>query len=174
MKKRNESGITLVALAITVIVMAIIAGISVKTGTDIIKRTNLENLRTNMLLIQAKTKEYVEEVNFKMGVNPDETKRSATRQEIYVEKGKLTALAEADSAVKSAATAVRITDSDVCYYVSSQALENMGLNQVKEENDNYYLVKFDETNITVEVYNTKGYNDNDTYKYSLTDIDSIE
>ena len=50
----------------------------------------------------------------------------------------------------------------------------MGLNQVEEGNGKFYLVKFDETNLSVEVYNTEGYDDNGTIKYSLTDIDAIE
>ena len=32
------------------------------------------------------------------------------------------------------------------------------------------MIKFDDTNLTVEVYNTKGYDG----KYSLTEIDNLE
>ena len=42
MKKNKNRGITLASLVITIIVLLIIAGISVYSGTDIIKRAKLE------------------------------------------------------------------------------------------------------------------------------------
>lgn len=60
--KRNN-GVTLVALIVTVIILLIIAGIATYSGIGIIRNANLEALKTNMLLIEAKAKEYVEEVN---------------------------------------------------------------------------------------------------------------
>ena len=170
----NQKGVTLLILVIMIIVMLIIAGITIYSGTETIKRAGLENLKTNLLLIEAKTKEYVEEVSFKMGTKPDEAKRPEIRQEVYETEGKLVALSNASEDVQSAATAIGLTSSDVCYYVPRVALDNMGLNQVTEGDGDYYLVEFDETNLSVEVYNTEGYDDNGTIKYSLTDIDAIE
>ena len=46
MKKNKNRGITLASLVITIIVLLIIAGISVYSGTDIIKRAKLEELKT--------------------------------------------------------------------------------------------------------------------------------
>ena len=68
MKIKNEKGITLVALAITIIVLLIIAGIGYNYGKEAIQKAQLEELRTNMLLIEAKAKGLVEEVNFKIGL----------------------------------------------------------------------------------------------------------
>ena len=61
--KKNK-GITMVALVITIALLLILAGISIGTGGNIIKRTELENLKTGMLLIEVKGKEYVENANF--------------------------------------------------------------------------------------------------------------
>lgn len=173
MKKKNEKGVTLIILVIMIIVMLIIAGITIYNGNDAIKKANLENLKTNLLLIQAKTKEYVEEVSFRMGTKPDETKRNSVREEVYQNEGKLIALSNASEEVKSAATVAGINPNDTCYYVSREALNNLGLNQVPEGKGDYYIVKFDETNLTVEIYNTKGFSDKGILKYSLTDIDNI-
>ena len=63
----KNNGVTLLALVITIVVLLIIAGITVYEGKETINRAKLEELRTNMLLIQAKSKEYVEEANFKIG-----------------------------------------------------------------------------------------------------------
>ena len=63
--KKNK-GITMVALVITIVLLLILAGISIGTGGNIIKRTELENLKTGMLLIEVKGKEYVENANFNL------------------------------------------------------------------------------------------------------------
>ena len=68
MNIKSNKGITLVALVITIVVMMIIASIATYYGTEAIKKANLENIRTNMLLINAKAKEYCEEANFKLGI----------------------------------------------------------------------------------------------------------
>ena len=64
---REDRGITITTLVITIIVLLIIAGISAGTGNKVIKSSELENVKTNMLLIKAKGKEYVENANFKLG-----------------------------------------------------------------------------------------------------------
>ena len=69
---KENRGVTLLALVITIVVMIIIAGIAVYTGTDTIKKAKLEELKTNMLLIEAKAKGLVEEVNFKIGLTKPE------------------------------------------------------------------------------------------------------
>ena len=79
----KNKGITLVALTITIILLVIIAGISINIGGNMIKKANLEGLKTNMMLIQAKAKQYVEEANFKMGKNPDDARKQSVRQKIY-------------------------------------------------------------------------------------------
>ena len=60
MEKNNQRGITLVVLTITIIILMILAGITIHTGTESIQKANLEGLKTNMLLIETKAREYVE------------------------------------------------------------------------------------------------------------------
>ena len=67
----------------------------------------------------------------------------------------------------SAPSAIPVSE---CYLVTSEAMKEWGLENVKLENKEYYLIKFDDTNATVEIYNTLGYDG----KYSLTEIDNIE
>ena len=157
----KNKGITLVALTITIIILLIIAGISISAGGNMIKKANLEGLKTNMLLIQAKAKQYVEEANFKMGNNPDDDKKNSVIQEIYINKAKLS------TDTNSIATEFDKSD---CYLLTEESFNEWGLNKIKLEENEYYFVKFNEQELTVEVYNTLGYNG----KYSLTDIDQIE
>ena len=164
---RNR-GVTLLSLVITIIILLIIAGISINSGKGIIKQAQLEELKTNMLLIEAKAKGYVEEANFKMGINPDDAKKSEVRNEVYVSNAKL-------------ATANDITvDSSIptseCYKLTQEAIDEWGLNEIEVKEGEHYLIQFkdtitaENTSLSVEVYNTKGYNG----KYSLTEIEQIE
>lgn len=56
----KNKGITMIVLVITIALLLILAGISIQGGSSIIKRADLENLKTDMLLIKVKGKEYVE------------------------------------------------------------------------------------------------------------------
>ena len=162
--KNNTKGITLIVLTITIIVMSIIAGITIYSGKNIIKKAKLEELKTNMLLIQAKAREYVEDANFKMGINPDDTKKADVRNEVYVTNAQL------KKATDNEVTSLGISDATTCYWLTPEAQTSWGLEKIELEEGEQYLIQFDETNVTVEVYNTLGYSGN----YSLTEIDQIE
>ena len=56
----------MIVLVITIALLLILAGISIQGGGSIIKRADLENLKTDMLLIKVKGKEYVENANFNL------------------------------------------------------------------------------------------------------------
>ena len=56
MKFKNEKGITLVALVITVIILIILALVSISVSKGIIETTKFESLKTDLLLIQSKIK----------------------------------------------------------------------------------------------------------------------
>lgn len=164
---KKEQGITLVALSVTVIVLIIIAGISVYSGKDEIKKGKLEELRTNMLLIQVKAREAVEQANFKMGPNPDETKKSEVRAEVYEADAKLKKIVDLGITVPSGA------NSEDCYAVTDETLKKWGLNKIELADGEYYIIEFDDINAKVEIYNTLGYNNDGTMLYSLTKIDNI-
>ncbi len=163
MKKTN--GITMISLTITIIILLIISGIAIYSGKETINKAKLEELRTNMLLIQAKAKEYVEEANFKIGISPEEGKKETVRNSVYLEKAQLTKASELQEV--ELPSGLEATE---CYVLTEDTLKEWGLDKIKLSNNEYYLVKFDEENEKVEVYNTDGYDG----KYSLTEIDSLE
>lgn len=165
-KDKSENGVTLISLVVTIIVLSIIAGISIYSGKNTIKRAKLEELRTNMLLIETKAKEYIEEVDFRIGPidksnNPAEyLRRLNMAKEVYTNAG----------LVKATGVTIPIdnTKGEV-YEVTPDALNKMELN-IKLGTDEKYLIQFDETNLKTEIYNTIGFDG----KYSLTDIENIE
>lgn len=163
--KNRTEGITLISLVITIVVLLILAGIGIYGSRDTIKKAKLAELKTNMLLIQAKAKENVEDATFRMGIDPNEEKKATVRQEVYIEKAKLKKAT--DSEIPSS---FGITDTTTCYWLTTEAQIAWGLNKMELEEHEKYLIQFNETDITVEVYNTKGYQEN----YSLTAIDQIK
>lgn len=165
MKIRKENAITLISLAITVIVILIISSVATYSGKEIIRKGKLEELRTNMLLIQAKAKEYVEDANFKMGLAPDETRKEKVRKSVYEDGAKLE---------KVNAQEYGIDNSSVCYKVTKETLNIWGLDKIELKDNEDYLIAFDDENATVEIYNTKGFvDDNGDTRNSLTDIEEI-
>lgn len=168
--KKNK-GITLISLIVTIIILLIIAGVSIKGGESVVKKAQLEEIRTNMLLIQAKAREYVEKANFKIGIKPTdaaqmgeyEEKKNKVREEIYVEEAKLQ-----KATGMTLPTEINMTDD--LYKVTEETLQEWGLSKIKAKPNEVYLIEFDDTNVTVEIYNTKGYKGN----YSLTQIDKME
>ena len=165
MKIRKENAITLISLAITVIVILIISSVATYSGKEIIRKGKLEELRTNMLLIQAKAKEYVEDANFKMGLAPDETRKEEVRRSVYVDGAKLEEVN---------AQEYGIDNSSVCYKVTKETLNIWGLDKIELKDNEDYLIAFDDENATGEIYNTKGFvDDNGDTRNSLTDIEEI-
>lgn len=164
MNFEDNRGITLVALVVTIIVLLILAGIGINTGISSMEKVKLEELKTNMLLIEAKARECVEEANFRMGATTDETVVESVRKEIYEVNNKLE---KANSTnVPNSLGEIDLTD---CYVITQETFDLWGLNKIKLSEDEKYLVRFNEKEIKVEeVYNTKGYDG----KYSLTEIES--
>ena len=64
MEVKSNKGITLIALIVTIIIILVIAAITVYEGSKLIDQAKYEDVKTNMLLLQAETKNYVEQAKF--------------------------------------------------------------------------------------------------------------
>lgn len=64
MPMKNEKGITLIVLVITVIVLGILISVTFTQINSLMKHVKLETVSTNLLLIQAKSKVIAEKANF--------------------------------------------------------------------------------------------------------------
>ena len=76
-------------------------------------------------------------------------------------KGVLAQGSEAESSIPQ-----EISIDENCYYLDETILNNMGIKDSNSERYGYFVVKYDFTNATVEVINTKGYDG----KYTLTQL----
>lgn len=173
MKKiyKNEKGITLVALTITIILMLIIASITIYSGKSVIKEAKLEELKTNMLLIEAKARECVEDANFKIGLSQDdESKIESVREEVYGNAKLLISTETTANIPNEILSNVDYSNNEILYWVTPETMEAWGLNKIQLEEGEAYFIKFNEKDVSVEVYNNLGYEGS----YSLTKINQIE
>ena len=174
--ENNQKGITLIALTITIILLFILSGIAVYTGKDTISRANLEELKTNMLLIQTQAREFVENASFDLGIDPenatDEMKIKAQSELSGTDKGTL--VEQSDSLVDDLLN-IGISQSDIdngnVYKLTTENLTNMGIKDVESnDEEGWYVIVYNINDTTAEIYNTMGFNGS----YSLTDIEQIE
>ena len=174
--KNNEKGITLVVSTITIIVLIILAGITVYNGKDSIRRANLEGLKTNMLLIETKAREFVENASFDLGIDPakatDDMKAKAQSELSGEDKG---TLVTASDSLASELGNIGISQEDInngnVYKLTTENLKKMGINDVESnDEEGWYVIVYNINDTTAEIYNTMGFQG----KYSLTDIEQIE
>lgn len=176
MKLKNNKGITLTTLVITIIILLILSSITVFGGMSLIKRANVESLKTNMLLIQAEAKAIAEEVNFRENAlnNEDkdyETKKNAIRTELL--EGQIQV--STDDNIKNKMGF--LTDEEKNNLSNYYALGKKTLQQMhvdpKVPNGEYYVVSYNFDNLDVKVYYTKGYNYKGKTYYALSELEEV-
>ena len=163
-KMRKQNGVAIPVLIIGIVIIIAIASIIVHYVEDMVEENKLQDLRTNMLLIQAETKNDLEEVCFQTA-NLDSKKEEdlATINKIKNEnlKGKLVQGSEIENSIPQ-----EINIDENSYYLDENNLSEIGVKDLDSNEYGYFIVKYDFSNITVEVMNTKGYEG----KYTLTQL----
>ncbi len=153
MLKLNKRGITLIPLVITIIILGIIASVSIYTGTNIIKKTSLQTINTNMMLIQAKVKTISEQAKF----NNDTSIYKGTKLTQIEENKKIDELVSKN-----------IVEKNENYYLLSQSdLNEMGLEKIKI--DDGYIVEY----VNNEIIYVKGFNANNNTYYKLSEMKNL-
>lgn len=179
---KKNAGITIVALVIIVVILLILASVSVGAGSRVITASQLENLKTDMMLIQAKGKECVEKANFNLGTGyekvTDENEKT-TRLENAKSALIGTEIANAEDLNSNLGITSEKFEEDknnmILYYkLSTQNLENASISDVKSDKKNgEYIIRYDIKNISVEIYNTKGFEKDKKTYYSLSEIQNL-
>lgn len=154
MSVKKEKGITLVALAITIIVLTILASVTLYVGTNIIKRANLQNINTDMMLIQAKTKTIKEQASF----NKDNT--------LY--KGTVVSEISGNTNIDNLIDQGIIDEPSKYYLLTRVDLNEMGLSKINVGKG--YVVNYE----TEEIIFVQGFeHDRNTY-YKLSDLKNLK
>lgn len=148
----NKNGVTLVTLVITIIVLLIIASISIYIGTDIIKKASLQNINTNMMLIQAKAKTIYEQERFNHTANYKGTKLTEVT---------------GNSAVEELISKNILEEADKFYLLNQNDLNEMGLEKINI--DKGYAVNYE----TEEIIYIKGFEANNSTYYKLSEMKNL-
>ncbi len=149
---KKDNGITLIALIVTIIIMIILATIVVDFSTKAIDKAKLEDIKTNMLLIQGKSQTIYEKYSFK---------------EIEELTGIL--YSEQNTYVISDGLLDHLKVEDDIYIWGEEALNENGLGTIKTDEQTFYIVDY----TTSEIYFSKGYEYNDSIYYSLTELQEL-
>ena len=164
LKMEKQNGVTIPVLVIGIVIIIAIVSVIVHYAEYMVEENRLQDLRTNMLLIQAETKKDLEEVCFQTA-NLDTKKEEdlAKMNEIKNEnlKGTLVQGSEIENSIPQ-----EITIDENCYYLDEKNLNEIGVKDLNSNEYGYFIVKYDFSNITVEVMNTKGYEG----KYTLSQL----
>ena len=131
-KHREEKGITLIILVSTVVVLLIIAGVGIGSGLNIMRKASIESLKTNMLLLQAKGKEYVENTNFKIG-----TEEKAEEEKAQIKSENLKGTPVSSSQIPKEVT---LKEGEEAYQLSEQDMKDMGLAELEGKASEYLIV----------------------------------
>lgn len=149
--KKNEKGITLTTLVITIIIILILAGTLTYAGSSIIKSAKLQTINTDLLLIQAKVKTLEEKANFEgkpellVGVNIN------TNTQLLNSVGITT-----------------VQETDKFYSISNE--EDLNKLGVSVNTNSEYIVNYTDG----EVYYVEGYKHTDGKKYyKLSEISNL-
>jgi len=165
---KNESGKSIIILIILTILIMVGVSVVINYAKGMMEETKVEDLKTNMLLMQAEAKKGLEEVCFQtVNLNKikqeDLTKINEAKQEFL--DGVI--LSESPVEVQDATKNVpNVTFDESCYYLDEETLTEMGIKNINQDEYGYFIVKYDFSNIDLEIINTKGYEGN----YTLTQI----
>ena len=161
---KNENGVAIPTLIIIISIIIVVAIVGIKYGKKMINDNQLQDLRTDMLLIQADTKKSLEEVGFQT-VNLDKNKEEDLAKINEVKQENLKGVPVQGTEIEKSIPE-GITVDENCYYLDEKILKDMGVKESDSEKYGNYIVKYDFENIKVEVINTKGYEG----QYTLTDL----
>ena len=165
---KNNKGITLTALVITIIILGIIATIVIRTSSPVIQEAKIEDVKTTLLLIQAKWKVEKEKAKFDPTTSmfPDQVV-----QQSNIDDG--THLAEEKGQLVSSYKVTTVdekwnVDTSITYYkLSQECLNAMGLEDADASKG--YIVNYSNNDIILE----SGFKYDETTYYKLSDLENL-
>lgn len=134
---KQSKGVTLVSLVVIVVILVILASIVITTTTPALKKANIVDIKTELMLIQAKWKIEREKVNFNGESSLDS---SIVNSEDGDNKGKL----KDEYEYNENAEWKQDGDTIQYYKLPNKALESMG---VEVKSNNGYIVNYEDDEI---------------------------
>lgn len=169
---KNNKGVTILALVITIILLLILAGVSVNTGFSVVKDVRVGRMLSNMALVQAKVEVIGEEYHFHNNDTDylvgEEVFRidSATHQ---LENIKLS-----DEERNMIAQKAEVSEADLFNWEwfkwDANILEAQGLDKKMLDENEFFYVNYEHA----EIVSSEGTSyDNTHYFYSITGLNNL-
>ena len=152
-KLKESKGITIISIIITVTILVLLSGVTIYIAKNLVFNAKVENITTDLLLIQAKCKIISEKTNFdSQSNNLKGTKLSdsliSTNVQNLIDNG-----------------TIPNTELQNYYLLSQDDLNDIGLNQLKAQDG--YIVNYQ----TQEIIYAQGVKKDDgTMQYKLSDM----
>jgi len=152
---KNNKGITIIALIITIVITLILATIVIEYGTEEIDKAKIEDLKATMLLIKGRAQ---------IAIDKDEF------GEEYDKTGMLTYAEATDYTANISDDLVALlTDTTNLYIWEQEAMDNNNIN-VKITEEEFFIIDYG----TLEIYSSTGYEIKGTTYYSLTQLQELD
>ena len=146
---RNNKGITIIALIITIVLTLILLSVVIKFGTNEIDRAKIEDLKSTMLLIKGRAQVSKEKTNFEKDYSENGVIQTYDLSSIQSE---LNALA----------------DKSQLYIWEQTALNNNGIDY-EITSDDFFVIDYN----NMEVYSSIGYSFEGRTYYSLSQLQEL-
>lgn len=157
---KNNKGVTLLILSITIIVIFILSAISFDTGYTVLRNVRVGRTISNMKLIKIKVEDIAEDAEF-----TDDAQRFVGLKNSEAEPY---TLSEVDAELGIVNLSSQVEDTGYWYKWDSSTLQSQGLDTNILKQGGCFFVNYD----TYEVIYSKGETtDNIHYYYSLTAIE---
>lgn len=173
-KMKNSKGITLLSLVITVIILAILISITVYEGKEALDKTKVQSFMTDMLSIKSKVKGYSEEIDSQTW-DKSASEKDSSKKELFSNYNIITYNESVKYNIFVDSEYVNTTKYSYTYYtVTEQALTNMKLEGIKDENYKIVFAKDSQGDYkSVDIIYVDGLRyKNNTY-YTLSELQSV-
>ena len=148
---KNNKGVTLTILVISIIVMIIIFGITLSSADDLLRNSEKNRLKTNMYLIQSKAATLLEDYLFDGTDNLGTTNASDTQI--------------------SGVGWIKDDNRYIYREWDKTTLENYGIDTENFSSTEKFIIQYDKVDNEVDVASTSGFRDeDDTVKYTLSSL----
>ena len=146
---KDEKGVALPTLLFIILLIIIVAVFAIKYVKEMLNETEIQDLRTDMLVVQAEAKKDLEKVCFQTA-NLDENKEEDKKKIAQAKQENLKGILVKGSDIeKNVPQEIEIDDN--CYYLNNEDLKDIGIQNYSIDKYGYIIVKYDFKNTMVEV-----------------------
>lgn len=157
---RNNKGITIIALIITIVLTLILLSVVIKFGTNEIDRAKIEDLKSTMLLIKGRAQVSKEKTNFEKDYS--EKGVIQINDNLTLPEGKTYDLSSIQSELNA------LADKSQLYIWEQTALNNNGIDY-EITSDDFFVIDYN----NMEVYSSIGYSFEGRTYYSLSQLQEL-